>query len=59
MEKYTDEQLKALAYDSLVAIEQQQNNLKLINQELAKRIKPAEAPVEAPVEVKAEETPTE
>ena len=30
-------ELKALAYDQLVLIEQSQNNLKLINQEIVKR----------------------
>jgi hypothetical protein len=37
MEKYTTEQLKAIAYDNLVAIERSQLEIKLINEELAKR----------------------
>jgi hypothetical protein len=37
MEKYTNEQLKAIAYDNIVAIERSQLELKLINEELAKR----------------------
>jgi len=40
MEKFTTEQLKALVYDNLVNIEQAQNNIKLINQEIAKRSTP-------------------
>jgi hypothetical protein len=44
IEQMTVEQLKALAYDSLVLIEQSQNNLKLINQELAKRAEVKEVP---------------
>lgn len=42
MEKYTIEQLKAFAYDQLVDIERAQANLKIINEELAKRSKPQE-----------------
>jgi hypothetical protein len=34
---FTSEQLKALAYDVIVEMERVQNNLRLINQELAKR----------------------
>jgi hypothetical protein len=39
MDKYTTEQLKAIAYDNLVAIERSQLEIKLINEELAKRAK--------------------
>lgn len=38
-------ELKAVAYDVLVQIEQQQNNLRLINQEIAKKSLPAPTPV--------------
>lgn len=38
LEKMTIEQLKALAYDQIVLIEQCQNNLRIINQEIQKRI---------------------
>jgi hypothetical protein len=44
MEQYTNEQLKAIAYDNLVAIERSQLEIKLINEELAKRAK--EVPTE-------------
>jgi hypothetical protein len=37
MEKLTLEALKALAYDNLVQSEQAQNNLKILNAEIAKR----------------------
>ncbi len=40
----TAEQLKALAYDSLVESERIQNNLKLINIEIAKRNEVVEKP---------------
>lgn len=33
----TLEELKVMAYDQLVVLEQTQNNLKVINQEIAKR----------------------
>ena len=51
--KLTVVELKALAYDELAKMEVAQNNLKTINQELAKRSQPAveEKPVE---EVKEE-----
>lgn len=42
---YTDTELKALAFDCMVSIEQQQNNIKVINQELTRR---AEQPKEEP-----------
>ena len=35
--KLTIEQLKALAYDNIVEFEMRQNNLKVINEELARR----------------------
>lgn len=37
LQQYTDEGLKALAYDFLILIEQNQNNLKIVNQELQAR----------------------
>lgn len=43
MDKYTVEQLKALAYDQMVSLERSQTNLRLINAELSKR---EEAPKE-------------
>jgi len=46
IKEFSVEELKALAWDTLVSIEQGQNNLKLINQELADRAKPVEAPEE-------------
>jgi hypothetical protein len=46
MQNKTDIELKALAYDQLATIEMCQNNLKLINQELAERSK--KEPVETP-----------
>ena len=33
----TETELKALAYDQLVALEQTQNNIRVLNQELQKR----------------------
>ncbi len=70
--KWSIEKLKAFAYDCLVVIEQNQNNLKLLNQELTKRkmnpeneeIKPQEesqteapeAPAEESAEVEEEKT---
>ena len=38
-------ELKALAFDTLVSIEQQQNNLRAINAEIAKRNQKADEPV--------------
>lgn len=38
MEKYTVEQLKAMAYDEVVRLEQAQKNLQILNQEIAKRL---------------------
>lgn len=40
IQELTTEQLKATAYDTLVKIEQYQNNLKIINGEIAKRNTP-------------------
>lgn len=37
IEELTLEQLKSLAYDCLLQIEQSQNNLKIINAEIGKR----------------------
>jgi len=51
--KLTVVELKALAYDELAKMEVAQNNLKTINQELAKRSQPAVE--EKPVEEKVEE----
>lgn len=45
-------ELKALAYDEIVKVEQAQNNIKVINQELIARSQP-------PVESKEEVTPTD
>ena len=41
--KLTTENLKALAYDHLLDLERLQNNLKFLNEELAKRNKPVKA----------------
>lgn len=38
--KLTIEQLKALAYDSIVDLERIQNNLKFLNEEISKRKTP-------------------
>ena len=46
MDKYTNEQLKAIAYDNLVAIERMQLEIKMINEELTKRAKEASVPTE-------------
>jgi uncharacterized coiled-coil protein SlyX len=35
--EYTITELKAIAYDQLAILEQTQNNIRVINQELAKR----------------------
>lgn len=46
-------ELKALAYDVVAGIEQGQNNLRLINQEIAKKSEPQkEVPVEEVVKKK-------
>lgn len=42
LQEATLEQLKAIAYDELVKIEQIQNNLQIINSEIAKRTKMVE-----------------
>lgn len=39
IEDYSITELKALVYDSLAIIEQNQNNIKFINEELSKRTK--------------------
>lgn len=39
IKKLTLEQLKALAYDQLVMVEQSQNNIKVINAEISERNK--------------------
>lgn len=39
MDKYTNDQLKAIAYDNIVSIERSQLEIKMINEELAKRAK--------------------
>lgn len=36
--KMTVEQIKALAYDQIVLLEQAQNNLKILNAEIQKRL---------------------
>lgn len=46
-------ELKALAYDTFVQIEQFQNNLKLINQQIVEKLKQ----IPTDVEEKVEETP--
>ena len=51
LKDYTDVELKALAYDIIAQVQSLQNNLGVINQELANRNKPTEK-VE---EVKGEE----
>jgi len=52
--KITDtKELKALAYDQLVILEQTKNNLALINQQMTKVSQsPVEKPAETPVEPK-------
>lgn len=52
LKDYTDVELKALAYDVIANIERQQENLKIINQELASRKQPGVT--ETPEEVKEE-----
>lgn len=37
LKDYTETELKALAYDNFATVESSQNNLKLINEELARR----------------------
>lgn len=39
LQQMTLETLKSLAYDQLVQLEQTQQNLRLINEEIAKRVK--------------------
>lgn len=48
-------ELKALAYDEIVKMEQAQNNIKVINQELVARSQPPVEKVEAEV-IKDEKT---
>lgn len=46
LQTLSDIELKALAYDHLVQLQQAQNNLNIINQELAKRAtKPSPMPI--------------
>ena len=42
LKDYTDVELKALAYDIIAQVQSLQNNLGVINQELANRNKPTE-----------------
>lgn len=42
----TIEELKVMAYDAISNIELNQHNLKVINEEIAKRQKPIELPTE-------------
>lgn len=48
MKELTDIQLKAIAYDNLVIIENAQANLKIINEELKARAEVKLNPVETP-----------
>lgn len=52
----TATELKAIAYDEIVKLEQAQNNIKIINAELVARSQP---PVETKEEVKEEEAVNE
>jgi hypothetical protein len=38
LEQFTSEQLKAMAYDEMAKLEVAQNNLRILNQEIAKRV---------------------
>lgn len=40
--KLSDTEIKALAYEQISAIEQAQNNLRVCNEELNKRVQPKE-----------------
>lgn len=42
----TVEQLKSLAYDQMVLLQQAQNNLQILNAEIAEKSKPEEGKVE-------------
>jgi hypothetical protein len=43
LSEYTDIELKAIAYDELQKLQIAQNNIKIINDELAKRIQAVKA----------------
>lgn len=42
----TVEQLKSLAYDQMVLLQQAQNNLQILNAEIAEKSKPEEGKIE-------------
>jgi len=44
LHEYTETELKAIAFDSMVLIEQNQNNVKIVNQELARRAEQPKQP---------------
>ena len=60
LKEFTEVELKALAFDTLVLIEQNQKNLQIINNELQSRAKPTGTDVQVEAsETTGTETPVE
>lgn len=53
VETMTDNELKAIAYDSLAVIEQSKQNLQIVQTELSKRLNPVTDETEAKAPTKA------